>query len=201
MTQKILTYLTILSAIVLPVVGSLWLRSYTVNDRLTRARNGHVFVASAASGELSLWFGQTDPSFIVYEHRKREVMQVSRANRIFERFASEVHFDVVGFAYAHLDRVPSRSVLSTGPARGFIVPLWSVALLAVLLPLRLLFRNTQSSAEWTRQREEEAQRAAEMSARDEEKESDDLVLPPPDFSASLPHRPVRTAAAAMRIWR
>jgi hypothetical protein len=193
-----LTYLTILSTVVFPVVAVLWVRSYTVSDRLTRVRNGHAIVCWAMNGEITAWLGPTNPALATFEHRKRESFGGLRTNRIFERIPATVHFDKLGFAVAHLERIPTRSVNSTGPAVGFILPIWSIALVFGILPMRLVIRNTQTSAEWTRQREEEAKQAEEQRAREQR---DDLVLPAPDFAANLPRRPVRTAAASMRRWR
>jgi hypothetical protein len=193
-----LTYLTILSTAILPVVAVLWVRSYTVSDRLTRARNGHALVCWAMNGEITAWWGPTNPAVATFEHRKRESFGGLRTNRIFERIPATVHFDKFGFALAHLERIPARIVNSTGPAVGFILPIWSIALVFGILPMRLVIRNTQSSAEWTRQREEEARQAEEQRAGEEH---DDLVLPTADFAATLPRRPIRTAAAFTRRWR
>ena len=198
--QKTLTYLTIVSAIALPVVSVLWMRSYSVSDRVARAQDGRLTVLGSTNGEFTLWVSPTTPNQSFFEHRKRESMQGLRANRIFTRVDSEVHFDTLGFAYGDLAYLPSRGIPSTGPSKVLIVPMWAVALLLALLPARLLLRNTQSSAEWTRQRE--AELAAEQ-AKDEKLPTlePEPPLPVPGFRPALSHRPMRTAAAQFRRMR
>lgn len=199
-SQNILTYLTILSTIVLPVVLVLWVRSYTVDDILLRQGNGTASVLRSANGELSFWIARTDPSFRYFEHRKREPRHGATANRIFARIPGNVWFDSAGFAFAELDYLPGRGLMATGDAVGGIIPIWFFALISVVLPVRLLLRNTQSPAEWARQREaEEAERRAQEEAAQQPQTPDPILASA--FMTRLPHRPMRTAAASMRRWR
>jgi hypothetical protein len=197
--QKTLTYLTIVSAILLPAVGALWLRSYSINDRITRVDNGSVWIASTMNGQAVIWHGSTYADITLRDHRKREVTEGMRPGYYF-RDAGAIRFNVLGLIYGQVDQLPSRMLDSTGPAKGVIIPLWMAAVVFSILPGVLLVRNTQSSEEW--RREHESTTPAEPEAPDAAPAPapDDLVLPDAPFRSTLPHRPIRPVPS-MRRWR
>lgn len=149
------TYLTLASALVLPVLMCVWVRSYLVNDRIYHAENGRAVVAGVSNGEMALYAGPTHPSLQVSQHRARQANWGWSNRRTFQRIAGDDHVWFIGFGYAQSTQLPWRGATLTGPAVAVCVPLWFPTLLTSFLPLRLLARNMQSSKEFL------AQRAAE----------------------------------------
>lgn len=198
--QKALTYLTIVSAILLPAVGALWLRTYSINDRILRIADGSVWIMSSMNGEAVIWHGSTYGDITLRDHRKREITEGMRPSSFFGREGSVVHVNVLGFVVGQMDRLPSRAIDSTGPATGVVIPLWMAAVLFSILPAVLLVRNTQSSEEWRREHASNTSAASQAPDPQPAPEPDDLVLPDAPFRSTLPTRPIRTVPS-MRRWR
>lgn len=156
LADTITTYLTLASALILPVVMCAWVRSYLVSDRIYHAEDGLAIVTGVSNGELSVWAGPTRPDLNVYEHRTRQASWGWSARRTFQRIAGRDHLWFAGFGYAQSEYLPWRGLSLTGTATGVSVPLWFLALIVGVLPVRLLARNMQSSQEFL------AQRAAEQ---------------------------------------
>ena len=96
-----------------------------------------------------------------------------------QRFSRD-HVWFAGFGYGEGERLPWRSnVTTTGPTRGICLPIWLPALLFAFLPMRLIARNMQSSAEFL------AQRAAAEALENEARETAASRVPPTS-SAPLP---------------
>ena len=164
LADTISTYLTLVSALLLPLVLLAWVRSYMVSDRYYRAEDGLAVVAGCSNGELSLWTASTPPHIRERNFRSREATWGWTARRTFQRLEAREHFWVLGFGYATADVMPWRNLPVTSTASGLIVPLWFVNAIAAVMPLRLLARNTQSSEEFLAQRAaEQAEAAAQAS--------------------------------------
>ncbi len=155
LADTISTYLTLLCALILPVLLVVWVRSYLVSDRFYRAEEGLAVVAGVSNGEVAVWAGPTLEHVRAREHRSRESAWGWNTRRIFQRVGAKERFWLLGFGYAESDVMPWRGVPLTGKAVAFVLPLWFPALLVIAMPLRLLARNTQSSKDFL------AQRAAE----------------------------------------
>jgi hypothetical protein len=165
--ESLTTYLTVLSAIVLPLLSVAWVRSYMVNDRYLRVGNGRAIVAGISNGELALWHAPAPPGVYMTDHRGRETVWGWSHQRSFQRFSRD-HVWFAGFGYGEGERLPWRTnVTTTGPTRGICLPIWLPALLFGFLPMRLIARNMQSSAEFLAQRaaalENESRQAAAAS--------------------------------------
>ena len=156
--DTISTYLTLASALILPVLLCAWARSYLVSDRLYHAEDGVAMVTGLSNGEVSLWTGPTQSHLKVFEHRSRQASWGWSARRTFQRYAGRDHVWFAGFGYARSEQIPWRGLALTGRGRGVSVPMWFLAMLFGAMPLRLLARNMQSSQEFL------AQRAAEEAA-------------------------------------
>ncbi len=156
--DTISTYLTLVSALLLPLLMCVWIRSYFVSERIYHAEDGLAVVASAANGELLVWAGPTFPEVNLYHHRTRQASWGWPTRRTFQRIAGRDHVWFAGFGYAHSDQFPWRSITLTGKARGAAIPMWFLALIVGVMPFRLLARNMQSSKDFL------AQRAAESEA-------------------------------------
>ncbi|HEV2296342.1 MAG TPA: hypothetical protein VGR35_21040 [Tepidisphaeraceae bacterium] len=155
LADTISTYLTLASALVLPVLMCVWVRSYLVSDRIYYAEDGRAIVAGLTNGELTLWTGATHPSFQRYEHRSRQANWGWSHRRTFQRVAGGDYVWFIGFAYAEAEVLPWRGAALTGRAIGVCMPIWFLVLIFGFMPFRLLARNMQSSQEFL------AQRAAE----------------------------------------
>lgn len=155
LADTISTYLTLASALILPVLMCVWVRSYLVSDRIYHADNGRALVAGVTNGEVALWTGPTDVNLKEYRHRARQASWSWGHRRTFQRVAGRDHMWFIGFGYAESERLPWRGVTLTGKALGVSVPMWFLVLITGVMPLRLLARNMQSSKEFL------AQRAAE----------------------------------------
>ena len=155
LADTISTYLTLFSALLLPVVMLVWVRSYLVSDRFYRAEEGRAVVAMCSNGELSLWRAPTAPHLNLYEHRSRQTSWGWSNRRVFQRVAAKEHFWLLGFGYAEGPAIPWRGIPVNGRAVGVVVPLWFLGLVTGVMPFRLLARNMQTSQEFL------AQRAAE----------------------------------------
>lgn len=153
--DTISTYLTLASAMILPVLLCAWARSYLVSDRIYHAEDGVAIVAGVSNGEMSMWAGPTLPHLDLFEHRSRQASWGASARRTFQRLAGRDHVWFAGFGYARSERFPWRDVPLTGQARGVSVPMWFLALIVGILPMRLLARNMQSSEEFLAQRSAE----------------------------------------------
>jgi hypothetical protein len=162
LADTISTYLTLASALILPVVMCAWVRSYMVSERIYHAEDGRAYVAGMSNGELSLWSGPTDPRFEAHDYRSRQAMWGWSQRRTFQRIAGRDHLWFLGFGYAESEQIPWRTLPLTGRGFGVCVPIWFLAILFGVMPVRLLARNMQSSQEFL------AQRAAE-----------DAVMSPP----------------------
>jgi hypothetical protein len=158
LADTISTYLTLLSALILPVLLILWGRSYLVSDRIYHAEGGVAMVAGMSSGEVAVWAGPTSDKLDLFQHRSRQASWGQSSRRAFQRFAGREHVWFAGFGYAKPRQIPWRDVSLTGKGVAFCVPLWFLALIVGALPFRLLARNMQSSADFL------AQRAAEKGA-------------------------------------
>jgi len=177
--ESLTTYLTVLSAIVLPLLSVAWVRSYMVNDRYLRVGNGRAMVAGISNGELALWHAAAPPGDRMTDHRGRDTVWGWSHRRSFQRFSRD-HVWFAGFGYGEGERLPWRSnVTTTGPTRGICLPIWLPALLFAFLPMRLIARNMQSSAEFL------AQRAAAEALENEARETAASRVPPTS-SAPLP---------------
>jgi hypothetical protein len=154
--DTISTYLTLASALVLPVVMLVWVRSYLVSDRIYHAEDGVAVVAGVVNGELAVWRGPTHADVNVHEHRSRQANWGWSHRRVFQRVAGRDHVWFLGFGYAESDQAPWRGMTLTGRAVGVCVPLWFLALVTGVLPMRLLARNMQSSKDFLEQRAAEA---------------------------------------------
>ena len=155
LADTISTYLTLLSALILPVLLILWGRSYLVSDRIYHAEDGVAMVARMESGELAVWAGPTSEKLDLYQYRPRQASWGQSSRRAFQRYAGRDHVWFAGFGYATPRQIPWRDVPLTGRAVAVCVPLWFLALIVGALPFRLLARNMQSSADFL------AERAAE----------------------------------------
>ena len=155
LADTVSTYLTLLSALILPVLLILWGRSYLVSDRIYHAEDGVAMVAGVASGELAVWAGPTSEKLDLFQHRSRQATWGQSSRRAFQRYAGRDHVWFAGFGYATPRQLPWRDVALTGQGIAFCMPLWFPALVVGALPFRLLARNMQSSADFL------AQRAAE----------------------------------------
>jgi hypothetical protein len=163
--ETLTTYLTMLSALVLPLLMVVWARSYMVNDRYLRVANGHALMLGISNGEMTLWHAPAARETRVSDHRARETSWGWSHRRSFQRFFGD-HIWFAGFAYAKGARIPWRSsIATTGPTRAICVPLWFPALLFGVLPMRLIARNMQSSADFL------AQRAAAEGLKSEARET------------------------------
>ncbi|MGB7160247.1 MAG: hypothetical protein WBD40_19425 [Tepidisphaeraceae bacterium] len=153
LADTISTYLTLFSALLLPLVLLAWVRSYLVSDRVSRANDGWAIVAGCSNGELSFWAAPTEPHIRAYNYRSREATWGWNSRRTFQRLGAREKFSVLGFAYAQAEVMPWRGLPLTGRATAVVLPLWFLNLLAGIMPLRLLARNMQSSKEFLAQRE------------------------------------------------
>jgi hypothetical protein len=160
LADTISTYLTLVSALLLPLLLIVWARSYMVNDRIYHADKGVAMVAGIANGELAVWAGPTREDLELYQHRSRQSTWGQSSRRTFQRIAGRDHVWFAGFGYATAQQLPWRDVALTGRAFAVCVPLWFFAIVVGALPLRLLVRNMQSSAEFLAQREAEKAGAA-----------------------------------------
>jgi hypothetical protein len=164
-TETLATYLTVLSALVLPLLMVVWARSYMVNDRYLRVAHGHALMLGVSNGEVTLWHAPAAPETQVSDHRARETSWGWSYRRSFQRFFND-HIWFAGFAYAQGARMPWRSnIVTTGTTRAICFPLWLPALLFGILPMRLIARNMQSSADFL------AQRAATEALENESREA------------------------------
>ena len=154
--DTISTYLTLASALILPVLLCAWARSYLVSDRFYKAEDGLAVVTGLNNGELWFWAGPTQPHVKSSDHRSRQSSWGWSTRRIFQRFAGRDHVWFAGFGYARSDQFPWRGMTLTGKATGVSIPLWFLAIVFGTMPFRLLARNMQSSEEFL------AQRAAEQ---------------------------------------
>jgi hypothetical protein len=162
LADTISTYLTLVSALILPVVLVLWVRSYLVSDRYYHAEDGLALVTGVSNGELSVWAAPTRRDVKMSNHRARQAAWGWSQRRTFERVAGRNHVWFAGFAYARADAMPWRNITLTGRATGVCIPLWFPTLLVGALPFRLIARNMQSSADFLAQRAAEAEVAARM---------------------------------------
>ena len=156
------TYLTLFSALLLPLLLIVWGRSYMVNDRYYRADDGVAVVAGVANGEVALWGGPTLQNLDLRLYRSRQATWGQTGRRTFQRVTGRNHVWFAGFGFARSEQIPWRDVPLTGRGFGVSVPLWFFALIVGALPCRLLARNMQSSEEFLAQRE--AERIASGSA-------------------------------------
>lgn len=161
--DTISTYLTLLSALLLPLVLLAWVRSYLVSDRVFRANDGWAVVAGCGNGELSFWAAPTLPHIHEYNYRSRESTWGWSSRRTFQRLRAREQFWLLGFGCAQGESMPWRGLPLTGKATAVVVPLWFVNLLAGIMPLRLLARNMQSSQEFLAQREAESSSSSSSS--------------------------------------
>ncbi|MDQ3440090.1 MAG: hypothetical protein M3478_07040 [Planctomycetota bacterium] len=159
LADTISTYLTLVSSLILPVLLIVWARSYLVSDRVYHADDGVAMVAGLANGEVAVWAGPTMKDLDLYMHRPRQSNWGQSSRRTFQRYAGRDHVWFAGFGYAKSQRFPWRDVPLTGRAIAVCVPLWFVALIVGALPLRLLARNMQSSADFLAERAAERQTA------------------------------------------
>jgi hypothetical protein len=117
-----------------------------------RVGNGPGMMLNCANGELALWHAPTPPGVYMTDHRGRDTVWGWSHQRSFQRFSRD-HVWFAGFGYGEGERLPWRSnVTTTGPTRGICLPIWLPALLVGFLPMRLIARNMQSSAEFLAQR-------------------------------------------------
>lgn len=156
--DTISTYLTLASALILPVLLCAWVRSYMVSDRIYHADDGLAIVTGMSNGELSMWAGPTQPHLDLYNHRARQASWGWSSRRTFQRYGGRDHVWFAGFGYARSEQMPWRGLPLTGRATGVSIPMWFLALIVGVMPCRLLARNMQSSQEFL------AQRAAEQAA-------------------------------------
>jgi hypothetical protein len=159
LADTVSTYLTLFSALLLPLLLILWGRSYMVNDRIYRADDGIAMVAGVANGEVAVWAGPTSADLNLYQHRSRQASWGQSSRRTFQRFAPRDHMWFAGFGYARSQQIPWREVTLTGRGFAVCIPLWVPAILVGALPFRLLARNMQSSEEFLAEREAENARA------------------------------------------
>jgi len=150
--DTLVTYGTLASALVLPITVLVWARSYMVSDRFLRVNEGWALVAGCNNGEVVLWAAPTHPHLRDYRHRSRDASWGWSNRQAFVRMRARETFWFLGFAHAEAYTVPWRDIPVTGKAMGFVVPLWFINLIAAILPLRLLSRNMQTSAEFLAQR-------------------------------------------------
>lgn len=155
LADTISTYLTLASALILPILLIVWVRSYLVSERLYRAEDGLAWVVGVTNGEVAVWAGPTDPTVTAHQRRSRQATWGWTHRRTFQRMAGTNHLWFLGFAYGQSERFPWRGMTLTGPATGVCMPLWFFTLIVAVMPCRLLARNMQSSEEFL------AQRAAE----------------------------------------
>jgi hypothetical protein len=175
--ESLTTYLTVLSAIVLPLLMVVWARSYMMNDRYLRVGNGRAVVVGVSNGELALWHAPAPRELRMTDRRARETVWGWSHRRSFQRFSRD-HVWFAGFGYGEGDRLPWRSnVTTTGPARAICLPMWLPALLFGILPMRLIARNMQSSAEFLAQRA--AAEALENESRQAAASPSSTTLPAP----------------------
>lgn len=153
--ETLATYLTLASALLLPLTMLLWARSYLVSDRLYRANAGWAVVAGCSNGELVVWAAPTLPELREYRHRSRETAWGWSNRNVFRRIGARETFWFLGFGHARGESLPWRGLALTGDAVAFVVPLWFINLVLGVMPARLLARNMQTSAEFL------ANRAAE----------------------------------------
>jgi hypothetical protein len=143
MLDRVLTYLTIVSALLLPLVASAWVRSYYTADRAVRAGNGWACVAGSMNGQVSLWVAPIAPDLRFFDYRRRQSFSGGTYQATFRRLQAKQRFWVLGFGAADADRFPLRGVTTTGRARGWVMPLWFPTLLCLILPFRLIVRQAQ----------------------------------------------------------
>jgi len=160
LVDTVSTYLTLFSALLLPLLLLVWGRSYMVNDRYYRANDGVAVVAGVANGEVALWGGPTLKDLDLHLYRSRQATWGQSSRRTFQRVTGRNHVWFAGFGFARSEQIPWRDVPLTGRGFGVSVPLWFFALIVGALPCRLLARNMQSSEEFLAQREAEKAAAA-----------------------------------------
>lgn len=186
--EGIRTYLTVFSALVLPLLLVVWVRSYMVSDRYLHSNDGKVFVTSVTNGEIAVWTGPTATRQTVNEHRSRGAVLGWSTRRIFQRFASDNYVWLLGFGYGRSEQIPWRGLELTGSVAGVCIPMWFLGLLFGALPMRLLARNMQSSEEFLAQRAAEAEAAAERSAT-----TNSSTAPAVSFTSSFSAIPASSA--------
>jgi hypothetical protein len=152
LADTISTYLTLASALILPVLMCVWVRSYLVSERIYRAHDGLALVAGVTNGEMSVWAGPTQPHLDLYERRPRQASWGWSTRRTFQRVAGRDHVWFFGFGYARTEQIPWPRIPLTGKATGVSIPMWFLALIVGALPFRLLARNMQSSKEFLAER-------------------------------------------------
>jgi hypothetical protein len=154
-----------------------------LNDRYVRANDGRALVVGISNGELSVWTAPTPRDVVMRDHRARDTVWGWSHRRTLQRFARD-HVWFAGFGYAEGERIPWRTNIPVvGVARAICLPLWLPGLLFGILPLRLIVRNMQSSAEFL------AQRAAEREARELEalaQAASSPIRPSPASPSSTP---------------
>ena len=155
LVDTVRTYLTLFSALLLPLLLIAWGRSYMVNDRFYRADDGVAMVAGVANGEVALWAGPTIKDLDLSLYRSRQSNWGQSSRRTFQRIVGRNHVWFAGFGFARSEQIPWRDVPLTGRGFGVSAPLWFFALLVGALPCRLLARNMQSSEEFLAEREAE----------------------------------------------
>lgn len=141
MRQRLLTYLTVVFTLLLPVVGALWARSYLHSETFYRVGHGGAIMLNCVQGELALWFGPArDPGPIRYGHESSEDAYSMTASEAlaFDRTAQQ-HW-AGGFGYAVSFGLMPREY---GAVRVVIVPLWALTLIAAAFPLRILLRHVK----------------------------------------------------------
>ena len=140
------TYLTIVSAIVFPLVILLWVRSYLYNDTVFRIGGSTAIMADSIRGEVAVWAGPIRPrENVVYQRETVESDYGLRTSDLLRLVPTSRHVGAFGFDYAEMDDPPLGWRNATGTVRCVSVPLWFLALLTGILPARCV----ASGMHWT----------------------------------------------------
>src|SRR5688572_11969836 len=136
---RLRTYLTLASAIVFPLVLLLWVRSYLYNDTIFRIGSSSAIMIDSIRGELAVWAGPIrERDGVVYERETVESDYGLRTSDLLRLVPTSTHVGGLGFDYAEMEQPPLGWRNATGTVRAVSVPLWFLALLSGILPLRCL---------------------------------------------------------------
>ena len=145
MRHRLLTYLTVLSTLALPMVAVMWGRSYVYNDTVYRVTPARGLILDSIRGEVSLWVSGGVSSG---ERRGRESFSADEGITAWQLLRRQRTFDEIwfaGFGFARTIVLPGGVGRTTGPVSCYVVPYWFLTLACGLLPVTLVLRHVHAA--------------------------------------------------------
>ena len=138
-------YLSLCSALLLPLLAVVWGRSHLDNDTIFRTGNGRAMALDCIRGELSFW---VEPSTYAgptrYDRQSVDAGYGMTAAELFAQRPPDRAWWFLGFGYAQTQWRPAEiSDAASGTIRCVVVPIWGLMLAAGVLPSVRLARKMQ----------------------------------------------------------